>query len=179
MINRLWLPRCARIEPDYQELESKDIPEVEKDGVKVRVIAGESLGVKSQVYTRTPTMYLDFTLQPGSVVRQATPAGWNAFSYTLDGETSFGGDAGATTVEAHHTVLFSLGDGLVAANKSDKPSRFLLIAGQPLGEPVAQYGPFVMNTQEELRQAMVDYNSFQGGFERARDWVSSGVSSRG
>lgn len=168
---------CPRIEPAYQELESKDVKEVDKDGVKVRVIAGESMGVKSQVYTRTPTMYLDFTVQPGSLTRQPTPPSWNAFVYTLEGETAFGdtegGGQGSSVVNAHHTVLLSLGDGLVASNRSDKPSRFLLIAGQPLNEPVAQYGPFVMNTQQQLVEAVNDFRNFRNGFERARNWVST------
>uniref|UniRef100_A0A8R7UA38 Pirin C-terminal domain-containing protein n=1 Tax=Triticum urartu TaxID=4572 RepID=A0A8R7UA38_TRIUA len=79
----------ARIKPRYQELESKDISQAEKDGVKVRIIAGEAFGVRSPVYTRTPTMYMDFTMQPGSQLHQPIPKGWNAFVYIIKGEGVF------------------------------------------------------------------------------------------
>ncbi len=102
------------VEPAYQELLAKDIPLGEKDGVKVKgkliklldiceklilitlilvlVIAGESMGIKSPVRTRTPTFYLDFELSPGSSHVQAIPSGWTTFAYTLEGITKFGGN---------------------------------------------------------------------------------------
>ena len=78
------------VPPKYQELKNKDIPRVTKDGVSVLVIAGESMGIKSAVLTRTPTMYLDFTLDPGAVVSQEVPADWTAFAYILEGVAHFG-----------------------------------------------------------------------------------------
>jgi quercetin 2,3-dioxygenase len=107
------------------------------------------MSVKSAVYTRTPTMYLDFTLKPNSpVFTQAIPDGWNAFAYVLSGQGEFGSKK--TPVDAHHVLILSQnGHGFDFRNTSDKTEcRFVLIAGQPLNEPVVQRGPFVMNTHE-------------------------------
>ena len=174
-LTKLCVGDCfGRIEPNYQELQEKDIPRVDEGGVKVIIIAGESFGVKSPVYTRTPTMYLDFTLQPGAVVHQAVPEGWNAFTFVLEGDVVFGKED-SRPIEASHTVVFSNGDGLSAWNKGTVPTRFVLVAGKPLNEPVAQYGPFVMNTQAELTEAVYDFRSGRNGFENAHTWRSDPV----
>ncbi|KAL6999174.1 hypothetical protein U1Q18_000334 [Sarracenia purpurea var. burkii] len=166
-------PTCCRIEPGYQEITSKDILEAAKDGVKVRVIAGEAFGTKSPVYTRTPTMFLDITLNPGSHLHQPIPVSWNAFVYVLEGEGIFGNSISLPPVTAHHLLLLGGGgDGLDAWNKSAKPLRFVLVGGEPLGEPVAQFGPFVMNSQEEIDQAIKDYENGVNGFEKASQWRS-------
>lgn len=107
------------------------------------------MSVKSPVYTRTPTMYLDFVLKPKSpVFTQPIPEGWNAFVYILSGQGEFGSKK--THADAHHVLILSKGDkGLDFRNTSDTTDcRFVLIAGQPLNEPVVQHGPFVMNTRE-------------------------------
>lgn len=150
---------------------SKDIKEAAKDGVKVRVIAGEALGTKSPIYTRTPTMYLDFTLKSGAILQQPIQISWNAFVYVLEGEGIFGSPK-SLPVTAHHLLLLGSGDGLEAWNKSSKPLRFILIGGEPLGEPITQYGPFVMNTQEEIDQTIDDFDNCVNGFEKARHWSS-------
>ena len=159
-----------RIDPRYQEIASKDIPEAAKEGIKVRVIAGEALGAKSPIYTNTPTMYLDFTLNPGAQLEQPIPISWNAFVYVLEGEGIFGNSKSPVT--AHNLLLLGFGDGLVAWNKASKPLRFVLVGGEPLGEPVVQFGPFVMNTQEEIDQAIEDYENCANGFEKAGHWRS-------
>ena len=165
-----------RIEPRYQEMLSKDVAEAIKDGIKVRVIAGEALGTKSPIYTRTPTMYLDFTLKPGAHLQQPIPISWNAFVYVLEGEGIFGNTKSSPT-SAHHVLLLGTGDGLEVWNKSSKPLRFVLIGGEPLGEPVVQFGPFVMNTQEEIDQTIDDFENYVNGFEKARHWRSeTGIS---
>jgi redox-sensitive bicupin YhaK (pirin superfamily) len=160
-----------RIEPRYQEILSKDIVEAMKDGIMVRVIAGEALGVKSPIYTRTPTMYLDFTLKPGSHLQQLVPKSWNAFVYILEGEGVFGNQKSHPTT-SHHILLLGLGDGLEAWNKSSKVLRFILVGGEPLGEPIVQFGPFVMNTQQEIDQTIDDFENYTNGFEKARHWKS-------
>jgi redox-sensitive bicupin YhaK (pirin superfamily) len=107
------------------------------------------MSIKSPVYTRTPTMYLDFTLKPNSpLFTQVIPQGWNAFAYILSGQGEFGSKK--TLVDAHHVLILSQnGDGFDFRNTSDKTDcRFVLIAGQPLNEPIVQRGPFVMNTYE-------------------------------
>ncbi|KAE9458304.1 hypothetical protein RHMOL_Rhmol06G0307700 [Rhododendron molle] len=171
---QLWINLSSQhkmIEPRYQEIASQDIAEASKDGIKVRVIAGEALGTKSPIYTRTPTMYLDFTLKPGSHLEQPIPISWNAFVYVLEGEGIFG-NSRSLPVAAHHLLLLGGGDGLEVWNKSGKALRFVLVGGEPLGEPVVQVGPFVMNSQEEIDQTVEDYENCINGFEKARHWRS-------
>lgn len=175
---QLWVNLSAKdkmIEPKYQELQGKDIPKVEKDGVKATVIAGEALGIKSPVYTRTPTMYLDFTMEADAVLHQAIPESWNAFVYVLEGEATFGAP-NSSAVGAHHTLLLSSGDGLSVWNNNNvdkkKPCRFVVIGGQPLNEAVVQHGPFVMNSRQEIVQTIQDYHLGRNGFERANGWHS-------
>jgi redox-sensitive bicupin YhaK (pirin superfamily) len=161
----------GRIEPRYQELLSDDIKRAEKDGAEVRIIAGESMGVRSPVYTRTPTMYLDFTLKPRAQVHQNIPESWNGFVYVIEGEGVFG-KPNSSSSTAHHVLVLGPGDGLSVWNRSSKPLRFVLIAGQPINEPVVQYGPFVMNTEAEIDQTIEDYHYSKNGFEMAKYWRS-------
>ncbi|CAI8591659.1 unnamed protein product [Vicia faba] len=165
---QLWINLSANekmIAPNYQEILSEDIPSGEKDGVEVRVIAGESMGINSPVYTRTPTMYLDFTMNPGTQMNQTIPESWNSFAYIIEGEGVFG-SPNSSPILPHHVIVFTQGDGVSIWNKnSSKPLRFLLIGGQPLNEPVAQYGPFVMNTQSEIEKTIEDYHHGRNGFE--------------
>lgn len=173
---QLWVNLAAKdkmIPSNYQELEAKAIPKVEKDGVKVAVIAGKSMGVTSPVYTRTPTMYLDFILSPGASFNQEVPEGWNGFVYTLSGKGTFGSED-ADSVGAHHTLELGPGDRIGVWNKEEKETlRFVLIAGKPINEPVFQYGPFVMNTREEIMATLRDYQTGRNGFEKAGSWASS------
>ncbi|KAK0045357.1 pirin [Biomphalaria pfeifferi] len=161
------------IAPAYQELLDKDIPKVEKNGVQVKVIAGEAFGIKSPVYTRTPAYYLDFKMSPGSQLNQPVPKDWNTFVYILSGEAWFGPEEKSQLCKAHHTVTFNTdGDSVHVHNKSGQPCHFVVISGQPIREPVVQHGPFVMTTQEEIRQAFNDYRSSKNGFENAATWNS-------
>lgn len=170
---QLWVNlRAAEkmIEPGYQELSADEIRTNAQDGTTVKVIAGESMGVKSPVRTRTPTYFLDFTVNPGSRFEQPVPSGWASFAYILKGAVTFG----STRVEAHHTVVFDgqTGDKVAFKNEGQATAKFVLIAGQPIGEPVVQHGPFVMNTKDEIQQALSDYHKGQNGFERAVSWKS-------
>ncbi|KAJ8560974.1 hypothetical protein K7X08_027164 [Anisodus acutangulus] len=171
---QLWINLSSKykmIQPRYQEISREDIVEAGKDGIKVRIIAGESLGAKSAIYTRTPTIYLDFTLKPGSHLQQPIPKSYNAFVYVLEGEGIFGPHESA--VGAHNLLLLGgSGDGLEAWNKSTKPLRFILVGGEPLDEPVAQLGPFVMTTQQEIDQTVEDFDNYINGFEKAKNWRS-------
>ncbi|XP_013858440.1 pirin [Austrofundulus limnaeus] len=170
---QLWvnLRRAEKmIEPAYQELKASQIPKPSLGGVTAAVISGEALGAKSKVYTRTPTLYLDFKMQAGSVHVQPVPAGWTAFIYTLSGSVHVGPEE--QQVEPHHTVVFGDGDCVRFENKGSEVSHFVLIAGEPINEPVVQHGPFVMSTEEEIQQAMLDYRRGQNGFERAPKWRS-------
>ncbi|KAB1213392.1 Pirin-like protein [Morella rubra] len=171
---QLWINLSSRdkmIEPRYQELLSEDIKRAEGDGVEVRIIAGESMGVRSPVYTRTPTMYLDFTLEPRAQVHQSIPESWNSFVYIIEGKGVFG-IPNSSPVAAHHVLVLGPGDGLSVWNRSSDTLRFVLVAGQPLNEPVYQHGPFVMNTQAEIDRTLEDYHYSRNGFEMARNWRS-------
>lgn len=160
------------IPPEYQELKSADIPKPSKDGVTVTVISGESMGVKSKVYTRTPTLYLDFKIEKGGKHIQKVLKGWTAFFYTLSGIITVGPEDAQKKVEAHHTAVLDDGDHVIFENKDDGLAHFVLIAGEPINEPVVQHGPFVMNTREEISQTIEDYSFCKNGFEKAKTWKS-------
>ncbi|XP_042498228.1 pirin-like protein isoform X2 [Macadamia integrifolia] len=171
---QLWINLSSKdkmIEPKYQEMRKEEIKTAEEDGVEVRVIAGEAMGIQSPVYTRTPAMYLDFTLKPGAKWNQSIPESWNSIVYVIEGEGVFG-TSNSSPTQAHHVLVLGPGDGLSAWNKSSDPLRFALIGGQPLNEPIVQYGPFVMNTQTEIDQAIDDYRFCKNGFEKAKYWES-------
>lgn len=172
---QLWVNLPSRdkmVEPAYQELKGSEIPKPSQGGVTVAVISGEALGAKSKVYTRTPTLYLDFVLQTGALHVQPVPSGWTTFIYTLSGSVHVGPDEEQQKVEPHHTVVFGDGDCVKAENKGSEDSHFVLIAGEPIKEPVVQQGPFVMTTEEEIKQAVSDFKTAKNGFERAKNWRS-------
>ncbi|KAL0652969.1 hypothetical protein Bca4012_095660 [Brassica carinata] len=169
---QLWinLPSIHRmIEPKNLELSSLEIPRAEKDGVEVKVIAGDSLGIKSPYYTTTPIMFLDFTLKPGSQTHQTVPESWTAFAYILEGDEGVFGSLNSLAIQAHYVVVFGPGDLVSVWNKStSRALRFLLIAGEPIGEPLVQCGPFVMSSQDEIDMAFEDYRNAKNGFELAK-----------
>ncbi|XP_063970380.1 pirin-like isoform X3 [Lytechinus pictus] len=172
---QLWVNLAKEfkmVEPEYQELQAKNIPLGEKDGVSVKVIAGEALGKKAKVRTRTPTTYLDFTFGSGSKLRQPVTKGHTALVYILSGKAQFGTGEDKKEGEPHNTLVLSDGDFLEVENMGSEPCRFVLITGKPLNEPIVQYGPFVMNTDDEIQQAISDYRTARNGFEKARTWKS-------
>ncbi|XP_062588476.1 pirin-like [Saccostrea cucullata] len=161
-------------EPSCQEMLAEDIPRTSKEGIEVKVIAGEAFGIKSTIRTRTPTLYLHFTMNEGTTLNQPIPKGWNAFVHVLSGKALFGPESKEKLVIPTQTaILNAKGDCVIAQNQGSDPCSFILLAGQPLNEPVAQQGPFVMNTEEELHQALEDYKSCINGFERANSWQSN------
>ena len=156
---QLWLNLPARDKmsaPWYRDFKAQDLPRfVTAQGVTVIVIAGESQGVSGAV-TRAASapLYLDLHLPAGSQFEQTLPLQHNAFVYVYRGEVRI---AGQTVPTQRMAVLANDGaaDGVLIEASSD--ARILLIAGQPLKEPIAQYGPFVMNTQQEIHQAIRDF----------------------
>jgi hypothetical protein len=165
---QLWvnLPRRDKLmTPRYQEIPSASIPEVASaDGtIRVRVIAGEAMGAKAVIDTRTPIMMLHYTVAPGASVAQDVPAEFRAFAYIFAGGASFSPDA--CEVRARHmAILANDGDQVsFAAADAHEPLELLLIGGVPLREPIARYGPFVMNTKAEIAQAIEDYQDGRFG----------------
>ncbi|MCA1817947.1 MAG: pirin family protein [Acidobacteria bacterium] len=166
---QLWvnLPRQSKMmQPRYQEIPAASIPTSRtEDGlVTVRVIAGESLGARAVVETVTPIIYLHFTIQPGGRATQTVPPEYNAFAYVVDGAGLFGADD-ERGADGQMVMFASDGDEVTIANPADAGAALeaLLIAGVPLNEPVARYGPFVMNTEEEIYQAVEDFRSGRMG----------------
>jgi redox-sensitive bicupin YhaK (pirin superfamily) len=160
---QLWvnLPRSDKMmTPRYQEIPSSRIPKATSaDGlVRVNVIAGESMGEKAVIETRTPIIYLHYRIEPGGAASQQMPASFNAFAYIVEGEGLFGAE-GERAVDGQMVLFAQDGNELRIENPAEaKPAlEVLLIAGVPLNEPVARYGPFVMNTEDEIRQAIRDY----------------------
>ncbi|XP_036768823.2 pirin isoform X3 [Manis pentadactyla] len=192
--------------------------------------------LQSKIYTRTPTLYLDFKLDQGAKHSQPIPkelrfvmdavchqimffyflqtyihkgqgtgcknydtalqwkAGfpedesflyvltwtamqtqasrWTSFIYTICGNVHIGPDDAQQKIEPHHTAVLGEGNSVQVENKDPERSHFVLIAGEPLKEPVVQHGPFVMNTNEEISQAILDFRNAKNGFERAKTWKS-------
>jgi redox-sensitive bicupin YhaK (pirin superfamily) len=164
---QLWvnLPRRDKMtKPHYQEIPVSKIPQAKSPDSRVaaKVIAGEALGVNAVIETRTPIMYVHFTLQPNGEIEQPVPPEYNAFAYVVDGEGLFGSNKKWTA--RGQLAIFSTGDTVSIKNASQSiPLDVLLIAGVPLNEPVARYGPFVMNEPQEIEQAIQDYRSGRMG----------------
>ena len=159
---QLWVNLPARLKmtrPRYQNITSDQIPEVQReDGVKIRVIAGEVDGVRGPVkeIVAEPT-YLDISIPPGNTFLQRVKSGHAAFAYIFEGAGFFEAEKPQTDtpIAGPRMVVFGNGDQ-VSARSSDQGMRFLLVSGKPLNEPIARYGPFVMNTQQEIEQALED-----------------------
>jgi redox-sensitive bicupin YhaK (pirin superfamily) len=164
---QLWvnLPRRdKKTPPRYQELPASAIPTGRdvNGAVQARVIAGEALGVEARIQTHTPIFYLHLTLEPGAVHVQPVGRSYNAFAYVVAGQATF--DESAKPAQPRDLVVFSRnGESVRIANTGSTPLSLLLIGGEPIGEPVARYGPFVMNSREELYEAFEDFRSGKMG----------------
>ncbi len=158
---QIWVNLPARLKmtrPRYQEVPAKNIPQAATaDGkARVRVIAGEALGARAVIDTHTPIVYQDWSLEEGADVTVPVPASYNAFVYVFEGSARIG------EREVGDGQIAVLGPGDAVRMRGGK-ARLLLLAGEPLRERVAHYGPFVMNDEEELIQAMRDFQSGRMG----------------
>ncbi|KAF9425380.1 hypothetical protein BGZ76_003291 [Entomortierella beljakovae] len=200
---QLWVNLSRKdkmCEPQYQDLRDSQIPRTNPiDGVEVKVIAGEAHGVRSDVLTRTPTMYLDYKMKRDTVVEVAIPKEYSGFVYMLSGKAYFGdGTAVVSSLTTenlndkhnhiidnddvskpfqglpHHALVLSKDDisDTLKIQTKDEDAHFVVLAGQPLQEPVVMGGVFVMNTKQEVDQALEDFREFKNGFERAKEWRS-------
>jgi redox-sensitive bicupin YhaK (pirin superfamily) len=159
---QLWVNLPAKLKmspPRYQGIASARIPDVEReDGSRIRVIAGQADGVRGPVteIAANPT-YLDVRLPAGSAFVQPVERGHTAFAYLFEGEAELGNRhaGGRQAVGSPTLVVFDDGD-YVEMRAAKGPVGFLLVSGKPLHEPIARYGPFVMNTREEIQQALRD-----------------------
>jgi redox-sensitive bicupin YhaK (pirin superfamily) len=162
---QVWvnLPRKLKMTaPRYQDVAAARIPEVARpDGARVRLIAGEvdgTAGAVREIFAG-PT-YLDVALPAGASFEQPVPRGHTALLYVFQGEVAVGGQPSGVADAIPAPRLVILGDGdVVRVRAPAGPARFLLLSAQPLNEPYARYGPFVMNTRDEIEQAIRDYQS--------------------
>lgn len=161
---QLWvnLPAAEKMMvPRYQEVKAVKIPKATSpDGLaKVSVLAGAALGVSAVIETRTPIAYHDWTLQPGAEVDVELPEAFTGFAFVFEGEAEVGAER--SRVLDGQCALFGAGGALrlACAQESSVAARLLVIAGKPLAEPVARYGPFVMNHPHEIQQAIRDYQA--------------------
>ena len=159
---QLWVNLPAKLKmsrPRYQDIRSSQIPEVTTEGgARVRVIAGTAGGVTGPVTgIAAAPVYLDVIVPANASFSHEIERGHSAFSYVFEGEGWFGGDGSGKGTTVAETRLAVWGDGdYVDAVTSESSVRFLLISGKPLNEPIARYGPFIMNTRAEIEQALRD-----------------------
>ncbi|KAL8652430.1 MAG: hypothetical protein Q9226_004277 [Calogaya cf. arnoldii] len=199
---QLWVDLPEKLkgcEPRYRDLRKEEIPMVRVDEgrVSVKVISGQSHGLDSvRELAYTPVWIFDVEVKPGGRLVQELPAGWNAFAYTLEGSTAFGAGSDKVTVGKYHNVIFEKEGASVAVEVGEdekEDARFceyplicltteydiltiilmlVLVAGLPLDQKVVQYGPFVLNSEDGVHQAMMDFQTHSNGFERAKGWRS-------
>ena len=160
---QLWvnLPKTNKMDaPQYQEFPDARMPRLQPaPGVEVKVIAGTVDGTRGPIeQPATTPVYLDITLAPSATWEHALPAGHNAFAYVFEGSADIGRGEDARPVASQELAVLGGGDTF-AVRAGDGGARLILVAGRPLREPVARYGPFVMNTKEEIMQAFVDFEA--------------------
>ena len=157
---QLWVNLPARLKmcrPRYQDISADQIPLVTRaDGVIIRVIAGEADGIPGPVTEiEADPIYLDITIPEQGEYTHPIESGHTAFAYVFEGQGRFGSEAEKEIID--HPRLVEFGDGdYVVVKTTTQHVRFLLVSGKPLNEPIARYGPFVMNTGEEIQQALAD-----------------------
>jgi redox-sensitive bicupin YhaK (pirin superfamily) len=165
---QIWVNLPARMKmtrPRYQEVTASRIPQAQtSDGrARVRIVAGEALGARAVIDTQTPIVFQDWSLEPGADVSLPLASDQQALVYVFEGAVQVGNQ----TKLVQDGQLGLLGPGssvrLRAPEGTTAPARLLLLAGVPIREPVAHYGPFVMNSDEELIQAMRDYQTGRMG----------------
>lgn len=162
---QLWLnlPGCDKMCPPwYRDFAPEQIPVLELPGVQVKVIAGSAHGVAGAMQREaTAPLYLDIHLDAGARFEQAVPPGHNAFVYVYRGEVQVGPEGAPTAVPQQRMAILANTDAAdgVRLQASPNPARALLIAGRPLHEPIVQYGPFVMNTEQQIHEAIADFRA--------------------
>lgn len=163
---QLWinLPAAEKMKPaSYRDIAANEIPIVQTDAMTVKVIAG-TYRAAGQVTTgpiaglSTEPVFFDVQLEAGQVFEHPLPEDHNAFVYSYEGQVEVGPSAGASKLPQQTAGVLSAGDTLRI--KALLPAtRVILLAGKPIGEPIEQQGPFVMNTREEIEQAIADYRN--------------------
>lgn len=166
---QIWvnLPAADKmIPPRYQGLTAADLPTVEGDAWRLRLVAGELAGRRGPAATRTPVAVAHLVVEPGGVARLAVPADHNVGLYVFAGEATVPTGAGSTPVGTHALAVWHRAAGSLVVEgpaSGDSEVEALVLTGAPLGEPVARYGPFVMTTRQELIEAIDDFQAGRMG----------------
>lgn len=160
---QLWVNLPSRdkmTEPRYQNLRSQDMPVRREEGAVVRVFSGSSKGTTAPTQNYVPVTMVEITLESGASITQDLPGDYNGFLYVLEGSGTFGTNQ-VKAAKGQAMLIGSAGDATESEVMihATEPLRVLLYAGRPVREPVVAYGPFVMNTREQIVQAFEDYQS--------------------
>lgn len=166
---QLWinLPAKHKMDtPEYQEYASDDFPVLETPDYRVKVLMGRFEKIAGPIVDDiTNASYFDVTMKPGKSFRCRFTEGHNSFLYVFEGEVR----VAEKIVAANSLLTLAPGDSESAWVAGDHGARFIVLSGRPIGEPIVQYGPFVMNSRQEIDQAMLDFQS--NNFVRDRAWV--------
>lgn len=172
---QLWINLRSDLkmcEPAYQEFPVEDIPVFEEEGKKIKVISGQIGDVSGPIYSRQPTEYYDFTLT--DTRHEITiKEDWNALIFIHSGDLQVQTEEDRwETYGTENAIVFKpSSEGIISVEAKGEAS-FILITGEPIKEEKVSYGPFVMNTYEEIQQTISDYNNAENGFEGADTWES-------
>ncbi|RMH15196.1 MAG: pirin family protein [Gammaproteobacteria bacterium] len=167
---QLWinLPAANKMDdPEYQEYPAEAFPIVKQDGVQLKVLVGSFADRNSPIVDPvTGVSYFDITVQAGHPFDYEAPPDENSFIYLFEGQGTLNGKP----VSPHTLVTLGGEDKAFNLNSGDNGARFIFVSGRPIREPIVQYGPFVMNSREEIEQAMRDFQSHQ--FVQKRAWMN-------
>ena len=161
---QLWvnLPRADKmLPPEYRDIPAKDIPSVHTDVARVKVIGGEAFGAHATLGTKVPITYLHITIKRGRSVVLPVQAEDAVLAYALEGNGTGGTDL--RPFAANQLLVFAKEGGQIELAAGDTGAEVIVLAARPLGDPVARYGPFVMNTPHEVSQAIDDYRDGKMG----------------
>jgi len=161
---QLWvnLPRDHKmLPPEYRDIPARNIRDIETDARRIRIIAGAAMGAHATIGTTVPITYLHVSIKRGRTIAQPIPAGDTALAYALEGSGLAGPDR--RPFGANHLVVFASEGDQLELTAGDGDLEAIVLAARPLGEPVARYGPFVMNTPHEVSQAIDDYRNGKMG----------------
>ena len=170
---QLWinLSKEKKLNPaKYQEMAKEQIPVHQEEGIRVVVISGSYKETVADIQPESTAHYYDVHLAPGKKFDISIPQDWNGLIYPYKGEAL--GVNGEFVGPDQVVQLLGNGDELDILNTSVGEAKFILIFGKPLNQPIAKYGPFVMNDQKQIQQAFEDYQGGKNGFENAKTWKS-------
>ncbi|KAL4485373.1 hypothetical protein ABPG72_008549 [Tetrahymena utriculariae] len=171
---QLWInleKKDKMCEPQYQEIKSDKLPIVQKDGVWIRLIAGEAFGQKGPIFTRTPAFYMDVRLEKNVKFNQQIPKEFQGMVFLYEGSLVLGQNQ-QKVLDKQVAIFEPDTEETINITASQEGAKFLLIAGKPIKEPVYSYGPFVLDSQQNLNTTFEDYQEEKNGFEGARGWQS-------